>query len=331
MEGFAALFIALAASTITTFLSTIFLICVERSRGLLCKDMHKPYEYYVPCIGGIPIYIGLSMGITILYICGFIEFHVYAVTILSTLIALVIGFLDDTLGLSPLWKVFLGLIPALPVVIFRCYTPRPWVPFLGHTRLYIIYPLLIFAASTVFINGSNMVDTHNGVLPTYALSAITFALMLKVVSNSPITELSIGFLLVATISTYLLFNMYPAKIFNGNTGSFLIGAILMLTTVLLEVEFYMIVASIPMLLNGFYYISSVKGLLQKEKVNRPTYLDKNGCIYPGKGVHPITFIKMVLKIGGRPLSEKELVKVLSLVYLTTSFLSFIICALLGYH
>lgn len=322
--------LSLFVSIVATYTTSLMLINIERKHGILCKDAHKPYEYFVPCIGGFPLYTGIIVGLGMLYLFNVVGYRTLISSILVLSVGLLIGFMDDIFGLRSRWKILLGLFPALPMIIMGCYSPRPWTPFIGHTRLYLVYPVLMLIASTVYLNGVNMIDTHNGLLPMFAFTATFFALILKIVTGFSIEEMMLSILFAATLLIYLMFNMYPAKIFNGNTGAFLIGSMLFLVLVFARVEFYMILTSIPMFLNGFYYISSVKGFLQKEQVARPTYVDENGCIHPTKSTHPITFVKLVLALGGRPLSEKELIKVLYLVYITTSLASFLLCYLLGY-
>ncbi|MEM3980457.1 MAG: hypothetical protein QXF79_04285 [Ignisphaera sp.] len=322
--------LSLLSSIMVTYITSLILINIEKKLGMLCKDVHKPYEYFVPCIGGFPLYIGVVVGLGMIYLFDFIDYRILAASILVMSASLVIGFVDDVFNLRSRWKILLGFIPAFPMIIMRCYSPRPWAPFIGHTRLHLVYPMLMLIASTVYLNGVNMMDTHNGLSPMFAFAVTLFAIILKIITRYSVEEIILPMVFAVTLLTYLMFNKYPAKIFNGNTGAFLIGSMLFFILVFLRVEFYMVLASMPMLLNGFYYISSVRGFLQKEHVARPTFVDVNGCIHPTKSTHPITFIKLVLALSNKPLSEKELIKVLYLVYTTTSLTSFLLCYLLGY-
>lgn len=324
--------LSLFTSIVATYITSLILINIEKKLGMLCKDVHKPYEYFVPCIGGFPLYIGIIVGLGILYLFNSIDYRALISSILVLSVGLVIGFVDDVFDLRSRWKILLGFIPALLIMIMGCYSPRPWAPFIGHTRLYLVYPMLMLIASTVYLNGVNMMDTHNGLSPMFAFTVTLFAIILKITTTKySVEEITLSMVFAVTLLTYLMFNKYPAKIFNGNTGAFLIGSMLFFILVFLRVEFYMVLASMPMFLNGFYYLSSVKGFLQKERVARPTYVDENGCIHPTRNTHPITFIKLVLALSDKPLSEKELIIVLYLVYITTSSLSFLLCYLLGYN
>ncbi|MEM1721943.1 MAG: hypothetical protein QXX89_07135 [Ignisphaera sp.] len=328
--NYASIIIIYVVSSIVTIISAVSSIAIEKKFRFLCKDVHKPYEHFVPCIGGFSLYLGFCTGLYLMFSLNMINRELFTVSMLSVSIATFIGFLDDINGLRSRWKILLGFLPAIPILVSGCYVPRPWLPFIGHTRIHIIYPLLILLSSTVYINGANMIDTHNGTLPMFVFTISLFTFLLKLSIHAEVQDIYIALLIVVVIASYLVFNIYPAKLFNGNTGSHLLGSLIFLITVLFRLEFFVILASIPMFLNGFYYISSVKGFIQKEKIDRPTYVDRDGCIYPKPGIHPLTFVKILLMFAKDSFSEKELVAIMYSIYLYTSFLSFMMCILLGY-
>ncbi|MEM1541444.1 MAG: hypothetical protein QW101_01215 [Ignisphaera sp.] len=317
-------------SSIVTMVSAVSSIAIEKKFGFLCRDVHKPYEHFVPCIGGFALYLGFCIGLYLMLFLNMIDSKLFIVSMLSLSIATLLGFLDDIIGLRSRWKIILGLLPAVPILMLGCYVPRPWLPFIGYTRIHIVYPLLILLSSTIYVNGANMIDTHNGTLPMFVLTVSLFAFLLKLFIRAEFQDIYIALLIVVVIISYLVFNIYPAKLFNGNTGSHLLGSLLFLITVLLRLEFFVVLASIPMFLNGFYYVSSVRGFIQKEKIDRPTYVDRNGCIYPKLGVHQLTFVKILLIFAKSSFNEKELITIMYSIYLFTSFLSFMMCILLGY-
>jgi len=316
---------------ITTVIITIIIIHLEKRYGFLCIDVHKVEKYSIPCIGGFSIAIGFVVGIILLYISDLLSFNETMAIATSIVLSTLIGIIDDFNDLKSRWKILLGLLPGLPIIISNIYIPRPWTPFLGHARLPIVYPLLILIAFTVYQNGANMIDTHNGALPMFAFSVHLFALLLKLFTSS-LDRVYLVLIFIVVLASYLPFNIYPAKIFNGNTGSFVIGSSLAISAIMLRAEIYYILASIPMFTNGFYYISSVKGFLQKEDVKRPTYVDSKGCIHPSKDSSaPITLIRIATTFSRSSLSEKELVIVLYTLFILTSLTSFITTVMLGYR
>lgn len=317
--------------SIATVLLTMVLMHLERRCGLLCVDVHKVERPSIPCIGGFSLAGGFLLGIALSYILNTISFTEALGIGVSIALSLLIGVLDDLNGLRSREKIVLGLLPALPIIILRLYIPRPWIPFLGHARLTIVYPILILLAFTVYQNGANMIDTHNGTLPLFALSIHLFALLLKLLTAPQQSRIGLLLIFIVVLASYLPFNIYPAKIFNGNTGSFVIGSSLAISAILLRAEVYYILASTPMFINGFYYITSVKGFLQKERVKRPTHVDDKGCIHPSTERYaPVTLVRIAVALSGSPLNEKELVTILYTVFILTSLTSFTITVLLGY-
>lgn len=295
---------------------------VERRLGLLCPDVHKPSRPLVPCIGGFAPAAGLLVGLAAL---GGSEpqsplsLAAWALAA-SLLLALIVGLLDDFVNLRALHKIVLGVLPAIPFILSGAYVPRPWVPFLGHVRLTILYPLLVAAAFTVYQNGANMLDTHNGVLPVFTLAVHTGALALKLLEGAQdLGELHLALLLVVVVATYSTFNVYPAKVFNGNAGAFLLGASIAAASVVLRLEFYYLLASTPMFVNGLYYISSVKGFVQKEDVERPVEVDSEGCMRPSRSPRaPVTLVRLALTLSGGELDERGLVVALYVTFFASS-------------
>lgn len=316
-----------------TIASALLSIHLEKRLNVLCVDVHKVTKPRVPCNGGFAIFSGLVTGTLLALLTGCVEAEVGEAVLLSLAIAFCIGLADDLVDLKSRWKILLGVLPALPILLLQMYTPRPWIPFAGFVRISRLYPLLLLTAFTVYQNGANMIDTHNGVLPVFTLSLHTFALVIKILTGSGIGEESTLLLLTFTVTilAYTPFNTYPARIFNGNTGAFVMGATVPLMLTLNRLEFYYALASAPMYINGFYYLASVKGFLQKESVKRPTYVDEKGCIHASRDpLAPITLVRLVTRSSNTGFSEKELVIVLYTLSILSSALASAIVFLLGY-
>ena len=321
----------LALSAITTVALTVATIYFEKRAGLLCVDVHKVEKPKIPCNGGIALFASLSISMLLLYISGFIKENVFAAVEASLLISFFIGLADDIYDLKSRWKIALGFLPALPLIVLHCYVPRPWIPFVGYVRISTLYPLLLLLAFTVYQNAANMIDTHNGTLPFAVFSAHLVATAILISHGVRVEDSMVLFTFVTVIFFYMLFNIYPAKIFNGNTGAFVLGATIPLALALNRLELYYILASTPMYINGFYYIASVKGFLQKQSVKRPTYVDEEGCIHPSDDPSaPITLVRLVLKLSGSPMSEKELVEALYTIFFASAAIAAAIVTALGF-
>ncbi len=323
--------IPMIVTTTIIIISSLLLIRIEQKIGLLCRDVHKQGDIRIPCIGGFSLVIGLYIGIILLWIYKIISYKIFASFIIYLSISFIIGLMDDFIDLKSRWKIILGFLPVISLIIFNVYIPKPWIPFLGYIRISSLYPLLMAGATTVYLNAANMFDTHNGTLPFITLSSIGFAVLLKIYTHAPLNDIAIPLLFFIAILSYLPFNMYPAKMFNGNTGAYTLGSLLAYIAIISRIEFYIILSTLPMFINGFYYISSVRGFLQKEQVERPTYVDENGCIHPRIEKAPITFIRLLALISKDPLSERELVMIVYTVSFLSSLIAFILTIGLGYR
>ncbi|MDK6028667.1 hypothetical protein QPL79_04770 [Ignisphaera sp. 4213-co] len=325
------LFIQLATA-FATVLSAIASIAIEKRLGILCVDVHKPSKPKIPCNGGFAIFIGLVTGFSLLLYSGYVDAKHFEAFTLSIIASFVIGFVDDLVDLKSRWKIILGFVSAAPVLLLGVYTPRPWIPLVGYIRISNLYPLLLLVAFTVYQNGANMIDTHNGTLPIFVLFTHLFAFLLKLLTESSIDSCLPLLTVIVVVLAYSIFNVYPAKIFNGNTGAFILGVTIPLMIAYYRLELYYIMASIPMFINGFYYIASVKGFLQKESVKRPTFVDEAGCIHSSKdSLAPITLVRLVTGFSRSGLSEKELVTTLYTVFMLSSLISLFLVMALGYR
>ncbi|MEM0311516.1 MAG: hypothetical protein QXF10_08750 [Ignisphaera sp.] len=322
----------LAATGLATALATIASIVAEKKLGILCTDVHKISRPKIPCIGGFGVLAGILTGFPLLLINGYIDLTYLEAFLSSILISFAIGLADDVIDLKSRWKIVLGILPAIPILLLHVYEPRPWIPMAGFIRISTLYPLLLLAAFTVYQNGANMIDTHNGTLPIFVLSTHLFAFATKLLTGSDIASCLPLLTVIVTVLVYSLFNVYPAKIFNGNTGAFILGATIPLMLVKYRLELYYIMASVPMFINGFYYIASVRGFLQKESVKRPTYVDEKGCIHASKDPSaPITLVRLVTGFARNGLSEKELVAALYTIFMLSSLISAALIIAMGYR
>lgn len=147
----------------------------------------------------------------------------------------VIGFLDDYIkivmkrseGLKP-WQKIVGQF--LITGIFACYlltaTDVGMEMLIPFTDEYLEFPVWLFVPALFFIvlgtdNGVNFTDGLDGLCTSITILVATFFTIVAIGENSgisPITGAVVGSLL-----GFLLFNVYPARVFMGDTGSLALG------------------------------------------------------------------------------------------------------------
>ncbi|RLG77788.1 MAG: hypothetical protein DRO12_01195 [Thermoprotei archaeon] len=303
-------FIFLSASIFTAFttaLLTFFLIEYEKKFGRLCRDYHKPYDVYVPCIGGPSYFASIALGFLALSIWLGIELEIVMAIELSLVLGFLAGLLDDYADLDVKWKVIAGALPALPIIFAKVYKPYLTLPLLGTYRMSIVYPLLILIGSTVAANSANMVDTHNGLLTGSATLILAGALLLEITKGCDLHALALTATSLAAVVTFHLFNRYPAMIFNGNSGSFFIGSLIAVIAITTKLEYFFVTTWMPFTMSGFYFIASMKKLVKRNYIPERPVVVKKGFMYPNiKKDAPITLVHVA--VLPNPLNESELVK-----------------------
>lgn len=308
-------------TVIVTLASTYVTINIEKSRGIVAPDMHKHDKPKIPKTAGPAFMTTLFTGLALSLVSNT---TLAAYHILAAMIAGMIGLYDDFKGLRALWKVVLLTLPSLPVLLGAAYVPRPYVPLVGLLRIHIVYPLLLPLAYTVSINAYNMIDTHNGIAATAALASSVALLVSSLMDRpQPLNDgLVLALFVVFFLISYLPFNVYPSRIFNGNSGSFILGSLVVSQSILLRREYLALMLYIPLIINGFSILTSIGGFKNKESIPRPVILTEDIKIAPNtSGKTPVTLVQLL--VLRNPLTEKDLVKLYSLLILLNTVFSLV--------
>lgn len=307
-----------------TYIITLFLIKFLKSKGILAVDYHKKEKPKVPYPGGPAIFISIVIAELIIY---FQTSNLSALAVmLCTLIAGVIGLIDDFYKLSGVVKPTLLLFASLPIVLLKTYDYHLQFPLFGSVRLSIIYPILILLAIPVTANTVNTIDVLNGVVSGFIiLASLPLFVTCLISSNHQVAIISLP--LILTSFAFFLFHRYPSKIFPGDSGTLAMGACYGALTIVGRAEFVGVVALLPAILNSFFFLSSVKKFIEHRKIKeRPTWLDEETKINASESKEaPITLVRMI--VLSKPMSEREtineiykLVFISSILAIITAFL-----------
>ncbi|MCM1371185.1 MAG: phospho-N-acetylmuramoyl-pentapeptide-transferase [Clostridium sp.] len=255
---------------------------VNQSLSIYLEERHKK-KIGTPTMGGL-IFI-IPTLICVMFMCIFkkININYTLILVIFTFISYsIIGFIDDFLiikrnnnkGLSESMKFILQIIIA--VIFFYIFMasgnePLIWI----HTFnikinigwFYGIFILLVLVASS---NAVNITDGLDGLAGGLSLIAfITFSLIswntgwLEGYSDIAL----FGFALTGSLLGFMVFNVSPAKIFMGDTGSLALGATLgtyaILTRhelLLLIIGFVFVIETLSCVIQRFYYKLTKKRL-----------------------------------------------------------------------
>ena len=307
---------------IITFVATPIFGKFLKSRGIVGKDVHKSTKTEIPEMCGLAILLSLTIGAVVLTFF-FPSGERQAISFIGTvLIAGAIGFRDDLRPLGPKIKPLLTAVACVPILLLQTYDPNPIVPFVGPVHLTIVYPLLIPIALAVTSNAMNMMDVMNGAMPG-TVSIVSIAVTAVLLASGKIETAAISITLLAAMLAFYYFNRFPAKVFDGDTGSLAVGAALGALAILGSIETVVIVALIPNIMNSFSGLASVGRLYERREIRqRPTRLREDGRLEASSDKNaPITLTRLILTAG--PLGEKEIVNRMILLTIVSSILAFL--------
>ena len=205
-----------------------------KNGALLDKDFSKPQAFHQHAIsrsGGIAGIISLN----IFFIIYFLLYSkiLYEYIFISNLMFL-IGFLDDIqIKVSPTKRLLLMIIFLFFSIHFvHIKITNIDIPFLiNFLKIDIFSSIFVLLCFLFIINGANLIDGFNGLLTINLLIINSFLLYINISNGN--NEFSIVLIAqIIILLSFLLFNFPSAKIFLGDSGSYLMGSLVALNTII---------------------------------------------------------------------------------------------------
>jgi len=300
------------------------------SSGKTTNDAHKGVEVKVPTPAGPLLIVALVVGELVAWV--FYSSLVPIVLMVVILSAGAIGLFDDLRGLGGVVKPGLLALVGLFVVIAEhsypgVYDPVVYFPLFTETGThFIIFGLIVIASIPVASNAFNMLDAFNGEISGFTAivsGSLVVGILLRsyAVGDTSAGTLAVALPLLGTSLAFYYFNRYPSRIFDGDSGSLTFGAMFVILSIVGGVEIAALVALIPAVLNSYYILSSVRGLVERKRMAaRPTYVGKDGQLYASPEARaPTTLARMILLSG--PRGEKSLVRAILVISAYAAVLS----------
>ena len=298
--------------------------------GLNGKDMNKPYYLAVADGGGLVVVLGFLIGAYIALIISYFfditfSFNFIHSTFLSLLLLSLLGFLEDLTnlirsknhkkrGFRQIYKLVIPLPASLPVVLAVLSRDYITLPFIGPIHIGYLYPLILVPIGIIGAsNATNLLGGLNGLeglLSLISFSAI--AIYSWHIYNYFILFLSLS--LIGSITAFLLYNWYPAKVFPGDSFTYFIGGSIAILSILGDFERF---AIFLMLLWFIEFILKLRSKFKAECFGKPL---SNGALQkPYDYIYSLTHIFMNGKRG-----EKQIVLLLALLQFFISVIALII-------
>lgn len=255
-----------------------------------------------PTMGGLAFLI--SVVVTSLF---FIPSHPRIVPVLFMTVGFgVIGFLDDYLkivmkrseGLNPKQKMALQIVLT---AVFCVYLMKfsgmgtvIHIPFLGiDWEMGWLYVPMVFLVVLGTDNGVNFTDGLDGLCSSVTVMVAIFFTFLSLTEGGGIETVTGA--VAGALAGFLLFNVYPAQVFMGDTGSLALGGFVASSALMLQ-------NPLIILLVGFIYLVEVISVILQV-----AYFKKTG----GKRLFRMAPIHHHFELGGW--SETRIVAIFSIV------------------
>jgi len=213
----------------------------------------------VPLWGGVAVYVAFLVG---LFVAGAYasnrnlvgpESSFALVLAVAAGFVCLVGCVDDSLDLKPRFKLLLQCTAVVPIVLAGFYVEKITLFGLPLELGWVGMPLTVLWL-VACINALNLLDGMDGLASTVGISS---AIMLALIAygNNNDSATIVASALVGALLAFLIYNLPPASIYLGDSGSMVIGLVLGVlaiqgtqkTTATLSIAVPALVMTIPML------------------------------------------------------------------------------------
>lgn len=307
-----------AVSFLVIYFLTPFAIRLLVEKQRVVPDAHKPNKPSVPRPAGPVMIAGIVAAEIILYLLT-MNNAVLAI-LLTTVIAFVVGYVDDKRVLPGWFKPVALLGAAVPLVILGAHATNLNLVF-GSAFIPLLYVPLIFVIIPITGNTINSIDVLNGVASRFVIVASIPLMASIAIFGSVEVFLAALPLFFGTLAFYK-YHKFPSRIFPGDSGTLLLGAMYGALAIAGSSEIVGVIALLPAVMNSFLFLASVKRIVEHRQVKaRPVVLLKDFRLAASiERLAPATLVRLILADG--PLGEKEIGHKIFRLAVFTSLLAF---------
>jgi UDP-N-acetylglucosamine--dolichyl-phosphate N-acetylglucosaminephosphotransferase len=295
------------------------LIKILTTKGEVVQDYHKAERPRIPRPAGPVLVAGIGVAEIILYMFT-ADLRIVAI-LLTSVIAFIIGYIDDKRVMPGWFKPSALVLAAIPLVVLGAHDSYLNLIF-GTAYIPLLYIPLILIAVPVVGNTINSIDVLNGAVSGFVIvTSIPLLISIAIFGDNTIF-LSALPLFFVSLALYK-FHKYPSRIFPGDSGTLLLGAMYGSVAIAGSSEIVGVIALLPAVMNSFLFLSSVKRIVEHREVkSRPTILTEDYKLAASseQGA-PVTLLRLILT--GGPLSEDRIVHQIFILAAFSSILSFV--------
>ena len=223
----------ISIATVLTFLISLLLIKFVINNSKKYKLLDEPndrssHKTSTPTMGGVGIVI--SMFVTNIIANLFFNFQFSWYIVISYLALMIVGIWDDLSNLKPTHKLLVELV----IAVLMFYEGVFINDMHGYFGLHILPGYISVAINIILIvgvvNAFNLIDGIDGLAGGLGLiNSIVFGILFYAKGDYQFAMLS--FVLAGGLLGFLYYNYNPAKIFMGDTGSLVLGFMMVIFSI----------------------------------------------------------------------------------------------------
>ena len=261
----AVILLPLVVALVISFLSTPIVKSFAYKLGAIDvpKDERRMHTVPIPRMGGLAIFLGFIISVLL-----FVEVDDQMKGILlGSVIIVVMGIIDDITPLRASLKfviqILAALIPVYDGVQITCISN----PNLFSDNPYWNFGWLSIPITVIWIvgltNAVNLIDGLDGLaIGVSSISALTMLAIAILVAEPQVAVIMAA--LVGACIGFMPYNMNPAKIFMGDTGSTFLGYILACITIQGLFKFYAVISFVvPFLILGLPIFDTMFAIIRR--------------------------------------------------------------------
>ncbi len=329
------LLITVAAAFIISFAATPIVKAFAQKVGAMDvpNDERRVHNHPIPRMGGLAIFLGFLLSVLLFVPIG----PQLQGILLGCVIIVATGAVDDIVSINPWVKLFMQFLAALVAVLHGVE-----INILANPAFWSETDHLVLNGWTIPItllwivgitNSVNLIDGLDGLaVGVSTISSITMLVIALLVSDASVA-LVLAALMGGCIG-FMPYNLNPAKIFMGDTGSLLLGYVLATMSILGLFKFYAVVSfAVPLLAIAVPLLDTIFAFFRRLlKGQSPMHADRGHFhhrlidmgLSQKQAVAVLYFISAVLGLAAVVMTTSDELKVFILV------LGFAICALLWF-
>ena len=243
------------------------------------KDNRRMHDHPIPRMGGLAIFFGFLLSVLI-----YVELTPELTgMLLGGVIIVVLGIFDDIYALGAKFKLMVQIAAALVAVLSGnvievLSNPNVFSSDLWWELGWLAYPVTIIWIVAI-TNAVNLIDGLDGLAcGVSTISSLTMLVISLAVADGPVAVIMAA--LAGGCIGFLPYNLNPAKIFMGDTGSTFLGYMLATVSIMGLFKFYAVISfAVPFLILGLPIFDTANAIIRRVAAGRSPMSPDRGHVH----------------------------------------------------